>query len=195
MIAYAAATDVAQSFVGKINTVILFPLITLMMVIALIIFLWGGFEYVRGANEPTAREKGKKHLIWGVIGLLVMLSAFSILTIAANTFGIKVENNTAPASGLNSGATDLGATRPQPRPTPTPLPTTPTSGQPAGSLQYMADELVNNGVSRGLAEAIASALLLTSGNESSVRTTLDTYVSNSQISVTTRDRVLQQFGY
>lgn len=51
-------------------------------------FLWGGFQFILNAHNPTARETGKKHMIFGIIGLLVMVSAAAILAIAANTFGL-----------------------------------------------------------------------------------------------------------
>jgi hypothetical protein len=35
-----------------------------------------------------ARETGRRHMLYGIIGLLVMLSAFAILRIAIETFGI-----------------------------------------------------------------------------------------------------------
>lgn len=74
----------------RINEVILFPLITFMMAVALLVFLYGAFQYVLGANNPQKRTEGSRHLMFGVIGMLVMLSAFSILWVAANTFGIDV---------------------------------------------------------------------------------------------------------
>lgn len=93
MIAHAeSGVELAHSFVGTINQVILFPLIVLMTVIALLYFLWGGFQYVLGANNDTARQVGKRHMFWGIIGLLVMLSAYAILSIAANTIpGVDVD--------------------------------------------------------------------------------------------------------
>lgn len=92
MIAYAQdSTELAHSFVGQINEHILFPLITLLTVAALVVFLWGGFQYVYNANNDSKRAEGAKHLLWGTIGLLVMLSAFAILTVAANTIGVDVD--------------------------------------------------------------------------------------------------------
>lgn len=90
MIAYAAAADVARSFLAKINDAVLFPLITLLMGVALVVFLFGAFEYVQGADNPEARQKGQRHLLFGIIGLFVMVAAFTILSIAANTFGVDV---------------------------------------------------------------------------------------------------------
>jgi hypothetical protein len=95
MYAYAAseAQRTAQNFVDKINDAILFPLITLMIGIALLVFLYGAFEYVKGANNEGARETGARHLLYGTIGMLVMLSAMTLLSIAAGTFNLDGELN------------------------------------------------------------------------------------------------------
>lgn len=93
-----AATDaqiVAQDFLSRINDAILFPLITLMMAVALLVFLYGAFEYVKGAANESDREKGRRHLLYGIIGMLVMLSAVAILYIAAGTFGLDYELDNA----------------------------------------------------------------------------------------------------
>lgn len=93
MYAYAASEGqiVAQEFLAIFNEAILYPLITLMMAVALLVFLYGAFEYVKGASNEGARETGKRHLLYGTIGMLVMLSALSILALAAGTFGLKDE--------------------------------------------------------------------------------------------------------
>lgn len=90
MIAYAQADAVARGFLDRLNDVILFPLITLLMTIALVVFLYGCFEFIVNANNEAARSVGKQHILWGIVGLLVMVSAFSILFIAANTFGLDI---------------------------------------------------------------------------------------------------------
>lgn len=97
MYAFAASNAqlVAQGFLSKINEYILYPLITLMMAVALLIFLYGAFEYIKGASNDSDRETGKRHLLYGIIGLLVMLSALAILTVAAGTFNLQSELNNA----------------------------------------------------------------------------------------------------
>ena len=90
MYAYANAADVARNFVDRLNQAILFPLITLMIAVALVVFLWGCFEYIAGAASPEQRAQGQKHILWGIIGLVVMVSAYAILSIAANTFGLGI---------------------------------------------------------------------------------------------------------
>lgn len=91
MIAYAAEAAhivAAKSMLSRIEAVILFPLMTLMMSVALLFFLFGIYEYVRSADSDEARAAGQQHMLYGIIGLLVMVSAYAILKIAAGTFGI-----------------------------------------------------------------------------------------------------------
>lgn len=90
MIAYAEGAHVtaAKTALAKIESAILFPLMTLMMAVALLMFLWGMYEYVLNADDEGARSTGKTHMLYGVIGLFVMISALGILKIAAGTFGI-----------------------------------------------------------------------------------------------------------
>lgn len=90
MIAFAQAEEVARGFLDRLNQVILFPLITLLMTVALVVFLYGCFLFIMNSDNETARSQGKQHIMYGVIGMLVMISAYSILSIAANTFGVDV---------------------------------------------------------------------------------------------------------
>lgn len=89
-IAYAATPGAAEaaSFVAKFNEVILFPIIALLIGVALLVFMYGSFQYIANANNPTGREAGQKHIMWSIIGLFVMLSAYAILSLAANTLGL-----------------------------------------------------------------------------------------------------------
>lgn len=88
-IASAATPGAVETaaFVARFNEVVLFPIIALLMGVALLVFLYGCAVYIASANNPSAREDGRKHIMYGVIGMLIMLIAYSILTIAANTFG------------------------------------------------------------------------------------------------------------
>jgi hypothetical protein len=87
------AAQEAGRFVSTFNEVILFPTIALLSAVALFVFLWGLAEYLFNANNEEARRKGVRHITFGIIGLVIMLSAFSILSIFAGTFGLNDELN------------------------------------------------------------------------------------------------------
>ena len=78
----------ASSFVAKVNEFILFPLIYLLMSVAFLVFLWGCAQYIFGADNDQARAQGRKHILWGIVGLFIMVSAWSILGLVAGTFGL-----------------------------------------------------------------------------------------------------------
>ena len=61
----------------------LFPL---MVGIALVVFLWGVFKFVRDSGDESARTEGKKLIFWGLIGLFVMVCVWAFVEILANTF-------------------------------------------------------------------------------------------------------------
>ena len=79
----------AGQFVVKFNEVILFPLIMLLTGIALLFFIYGCVIYIANAENSQARETGRSHIIYSIVGLFVMLSAYGLLMIAANTFGLE----------------------------------------------------------------------------------------------------------
>ncbi len=95
--AYAASPGAAETaeFVFQFNEIILFPVIVLLTTIALLVFLYGCFIFVVNADNPSGREDGRRHILYGIIGMLVMLMAYTILTVAANTFGLDRELNCA----------------------------------------------------------------------------------------------------
>lgn len=95
----------ASEFVARVNAVILYPLITLLMGLALLIFLYGCFEYIQKSNDVKAREAGQMHITWGIVGMFIMLVAYGILGIAAGTFGLGEELDCANDPN-NSNCTD-----------------------------------------------------------------------------------------
>jgi len=85
-IAYADGLD---ELLFKINKVILNPLIEFSFVIALGVFLFGVMEFIRSSDNEEGRRKGKQHMLWGIVGLLIMLTVFGVITLLLSTFGIQ----------------------------------------------------------------------------------------------------------
>ncbi len=83
--------------VYRISDYILNPLIKLGFVVALVIFLWGVVDYIRDKNSGFIFDKdGKKsgdgasRIVWGLIGLFVMVSAYGILNMIKGLLGSDV---------------------------------------------------------------------------------------------------------
>jgi hypothetical protein len=77
--------------------------------------------YIVNSNNQQARGEGVRHILWGVVGLVVMLSAYSILSIVVATFGLQDELEAAnegnvvippPNNSTNSDADTAPSTQP-----------------------------------------------------------------------------------
>lgn len=86
LVAHAATID---EFLGKFNAKVVNPAIEFAFIIALLVFLWGILQFIRGANNEEKRKEGKQHIFWGIIGFLIMFGVWGIINILVNTFGIK----------------------------------------------------------------------------------------------------------
>ena len=82
--------NAAMQIVTRVAENILNPLIELLFAAALIYFLFGVMEYVRGADSDSARAEGSRHILWGLIGMLIMIGAFSIVNLIGQTIGAQV---------------------------------------------------------------------------------------------------------
>lgn len=76
-----------NEFLGKIATNIINPAIILLFVIALVAFLWGVLQFVRKAGDEEARTVGGRHIMYGIIGMAIMISAFGIMRFITGTIG------------------------------------------------------------------------------------------------------------
>lgn len=63
--------------------------IPLIIALAVVMFIWGVVQYVINNEEEAKKEKGKQFMIWGIIGLTVMVSIWGLVRILGSTFGIE----------------------------------------------------------------------------------------------------------
>jgi hypothetical protein len=94
-IAWAATSNWSvKTIIYRIDYYILNPLIEVGFVIALAYFVWGVIEYIRkkelGTITPLSKDGSADHIIWGLVGLLIMVSAFGIMTLIKNIIGSNI---------------------------------------------------------------------------------------------------------
>ncbi len=62
--------------------------VTIIVALTVLVFLYGMMKYMyKGQESDTARSDGRKLMLWGVIGLFVMMSVWTIVAILASTIG------------------------------------------------------------------------------------------------------------
>lgn len=70
-----------DELLGKIASSIINPLVILMIAVAVVFFIYGVVEFISAANNEEARTKGRQHMVWGIIGLFIMVSVWGIMNI------------------------------------------------------------------------------------------------------------------
>jgi succinate dehydrogenase/fumarate reductase cytochrome b subunit len=90
-IAYASGGESLDQFIRNVDNYIINPLIILLFALAIAYFLWGIFEFLSNADNEEKRTSGKKHMLFGVIGITIMMAVWTLLSIILNTLGISSE--------------------------------------------------------------------------------------------------------
>jgi hypothetical protein len=73
---------------GKINQYILNPVIMLAFAVAMLVLFWGIFQFIASETSDAKREAGKNKILYGLVGMFVMLTAKGIIKLILGTFGI-----------------------------------------------------------------------------------------------------------
>ncbi len=81
-----AAFDTAAfaNVVNPVVTQIIYPVVYVVFTLGIFLFAYGVIEMiVKGSAE--ARETGRRHILFGAIGMFIMLSAWGIINLVSKT--------------------------------------------------------------------------------------------------------------
>ncbi len=74
----------------------------LLVALAVIFIIWNVVIYmVKGGSDEEARGKARSAVIWGVVGLAVIVSIWGLVNILTNTFKTTPTNQAIPNFGNN----------------------------------------------------------------------------------------------
>jgi len=88
--------------------------VILLVALAVVFFLYGILKYITAGDDEEKRSKMKNVMIYGIIGLFVMLSFWGIVNILINTFELDTYpyvdvpyfDSSGSGSGSRSGSAD-----------------------------------------------------------------------------------------
>lgn len=86
----AMATDGATTIKTIIieATTVVKLLINLLMPLAVAIFIWGVVKYIYSSGDEDKRKTAKSYIVYGLIGLFVLITFVGIIQILASTLGV-----------------------------------------------------------------------------------------------------------
>lgn len=78
-------------FMNIIDTII-----PLLIAIGVVIFLIGVVKYISAGGDAEKREEGRNMMIYGIIGLFVMIAFWGLVNVLLDTFNLQTNIPTTP---------------------------------------------------------------------------------------------------
>lgn len=75
----------STELLNNISSFVINPIIFVLFAAAFLVFIWGLVQFVGNLDNEEARSQGVQHMIWGIVGMVVMVSVNGIIAIIANT--------------------------------------------------------------------------------------------------------------
>ena len=89
-----AEADVT-TLMNSIDKFIINPLVLFIFACAVVYFLYGVAKFFLNPDNEEVRKASKSHMLWGVVGMFIMVSVFFIMRLITSTLGeskIKINN-------------------------------------------------------------------------------------------------------
>ena len=82
-----AAVDMS-AFANVVNPIIsgiIYPIVEIAFGVALVVFVYGVLRLVLNASDEEVRSSAKNSILWGTVGMFIMVSAWGIIYLVSNT--------------------------------------------------------------------------------------------------------------
>ena len=90
-ISLAAANDINNILHNVVDTLNI--VIKIIFALATVVFGWGIVQYISAGGNDEKLKAGRQHMLWGIIGMAVMMAVWGLAKILANYFGITGPGN------------------------------------------------------------------------------------------------------
>lgn len=81
-----------MNIMQRFDAFIITPAILIVFSLGFFLFIFGLVEFLWKLNEGGDNKEGKQHMLWGIVGMFIMVSVWGILELLDNTFGLDFRN-------------------------------------------------------------------------------------------------------
>ena len=75
-----------NTLVNNLTRVLINPAILLLFAVALLLFMWGLLQFLLSLSSGGKDvQSGKQHMLWGTVGMFIMVAAYGILNLIQGT--------------------------------------------------------------------------------------------------------------
>jgi len=92
-----------MELLDRIIQYIVDPAILLIFSIGFLLFIWGLIVFMSNPEDTTKRSTGIKHMIFGIIGMFIMIASHGIINIIVGTFDLELPGTSSVSRGGNTG--------------------------------------------------------------------------------------------
>ena len=76
--------NAVKEIVLRFNEFILNPILYLLVAVSVVMFFWGLVQFLLTTNSGD-RQQGKSHMLWGIVGLVIIFSVWGIVNLIDGT--------------------------------------------------------------------------------------------------------------
>ena len=80
--------NAGTALLDRIVDYIIDPAVKVIFTLGLFMFLWGFVEFLWDLKDGKVNDEGKQHMVYGLVGMLIMVSVYGIISLIMNTLGI-----------------------------------------------------------------------------------------------------------
>ena len=70
-------------------------IVPILISVAIMVFFWGIVKFIAHAYDEKAVAEGKQLIIWGLVGIFVIVALWSIVGYVQSSFGLNLSNRAA----------------------------------------------------------------------------------------------------
>src|SRR5665213_2230601 len=79
--------------VGRFTTYVIDPALLVLAAAGFFFFIWGLVVFLFALSQGGDTKEGKSHMLWGVVGMVIMFSVVGIITLINSTFNFGIAPN------------------------------------------------------------------------------------------------------
>jgi uncharacterized membrane protein YidH (DUF202 family) len=91
----------AGQVLERIKTEVWTPIATVVFATGFMLFMWGLVRFLWNIDNESGRDTGKQHMVWGIVGMFIMVSIWGIIAMIDNTFGLGALDQNGAATDVN----------------------------------------------------------------------------------------------
>jgi hypothetical protein len=98
------AASAGATVLERIKSFVIDPILAVIFTLGLFLFFVGIVEYLWEIKDGKTDGDGRNHMVWGLVGMLIMVSVYGIINMIVNTLELDGATDISRIQNVNPGA-------------------------------------------------------------------------------------------